>query len=103
MMLTRILLEGEQALFPEYHAQVAGTSAVSCPAAAEKFRYQTYPLNSSLSQGQGATVGKALFAETRWRAKWSGQLAIGVLGCRRFCCRKENAPKPEDWGIIHEL
>ncbi len=28
---------------------------------------------------------------------------IGVLACRRFCCRKENAPKPEDWGIIHEL
>jgi len=25
-MLTRILLEGEQALFPEYHAQVAGAS-----------------------------------------------------------------------------
>jgi hypothetical protein len=28
MMLTRILLEGEQALFPDYHTQVAGASAV---------------------------------------------------------------------------
>jgi hypothetical protein len=28
MMLTRILLKDEQALFPEYHAQVAGASAV---------------------------------------------------------------------------
>jgi hypothetical protein len=27
MMLTRILLEGEQALFSKYHAQVAGASA----------------------------------------------------------------------------
>ena len=27
-MLTCILLEGEQALFPEYHARVAGASAV---------------------------------------------------------------------------
>jgi DNA-binding transcriptional MerR regulator len=26
-----------------------------------------------------------------------------ILACRRFCCRKENAPKPEDRGIIHEL
>jgi hypothetical protein len=27
-MLTRILLEDEQALFPQYHAKVAGASAV---------------------------------------------------------------------------
>jgi hypothetical protein len=48
-------------------------------------------------------IGKSVKGKAHKLAGGREKVFSPEMTCRRFCCRKGNASKPEDCGIIHEL